>query len=388
MDVLVEKHTLSAHVGLPARLRQLASRVARLNRLFLLIVVAPTLLSILYFGLLAHDVYVSESQFVVRTVQRQTLSGVGSLLQGTGLTQGSNDVYSVASFLSSRDALQRLDEQYHLKRSFSRPRLDLVARFDPLNWDDSFESLLRYFQRFVVTTDLDSTSSILTLTVRAFSADEAHDINESLLKLSEDFVNRLNERALKDLVRFAAADVENAEKQERAAVVSLSKYRNQQSLYDPTKQSDLQLQEIAALQTDLAATRKQIADLQAIAKANPQIPVLENRLKVSQAQIDAEMAKVAGGRSSLSSKSPDYEAITLDRDFAAKYLEVALDSLEQARENAMSQQLYIERIAEPNKPDIAIEPKRIRDVAATFLLCLILWGVASLLVGAVREHSN
>src|SRR5207253_333496 len=122
-------------------------------------------------------------------------SGLGSLLQSTGLTQGSEDVYSVENFLISRDALQSLEQRHHLKRSFGSHKIDLLARFDPLGWDGSFEALLRYFQRFVARPDLDSTSSILTLTVRAFSAREAYAINEDLLRMSEDFVNRLNGRA-------------------------------------------------------------------------------------------------------------------------------------------------------------------------------------------------
>src|SRR5207248_3500842 len=228
----------------------------RLSRLFVFLVVVPTALAVLYFGVLAHDVYVSESQFVVRTVQRSMASGLGSLLQSTGLTQGSEDVYSVENFLISRDALQSLEQRHHLKRSFGSHKIDLLARFDPLGWDGSFEALLRYFQRFVARPDLDSTSSILTLTVRAFSAREAYAINEDLLRMSEDFVNRLNERARRDLVRFATADVDSAEQQQRAAVLALSKYRNAQSLYDPDKQSDLQIQEVGALQAELVATRK------------------------------------------------------------------------------------------------------------------------------------
>src|SRR5262249_54424058 len=119
-----------------------------------------------------------------------------------------------------------------------------------------------------------------------------------------------------------------------------------------------------------------------------QIPVLENRTKVLQADIDAEMAKVAGGQYSLSSKSAGYEGLVLERDFMAKRLEIALASLEQARENAMKQQLYLARIAEPNRPDIAIEPRRLRDVIAAFLLSLVVWGILSLLVTAVKEHSE
>ena len=388
MDALVETDARDRARWLTARARRLAARAMRLNRLFVCLVVVPTALAVLYFGLLAHDVYVSESQFVVRTVQRQLPTGLGSLLQGSGLTQGSSDVYSVQSFLASRDALQVLEQRYHLKRSFGSPRIDAVARFNPLGWDDSFENLLRYYQKFIINTDLDSTSSILTLTVRAFSPEEAHAINEDLLKMSEDFVNQLNERARRDLVRFATADVDTAQKQERTAVAALSRYRNDHSLYDPGKQSDLQIQEVGALQAELVATRKQLADVRAMAKDNLLIPVLENRARVLSRAIASEMAKVAGDRSSLSSKTPQYEGITLDRDFAAKYLAVALDSLEQARANAMSQQLYIERIAQPNQPDIAIEPRAVRDVAATLLLSLIVWALASLLVTAVREHAD
>jgi capsular polysaccharide transport system permease protein len=388
VDAPVESYTHNRLWRISARFRQLAARAMRVNRLFVYLVVLPTALAALYFGLIAQDVYVSESQFVVRTVQRQTLSGIGSLLQGTSLGQSSQDVYTVENYLLSRDALRLLEQRYQLKHAFSATGLDLIVRFNPAGWDNSFENLLKYYQRFIVESDLDSTSSILTLTVRAFSAEQAHAINEDLLKLSEDFVNRLNERARSDLVRFATADVDNAEKQERTAVAALAKYRNQQSLYDPDKQSDLQLQQVGALQTELTATRKQLADLASMARDNPQLPLLRNRARTLQGQIGTEMAKVAGGAASLSSKSPDYQAITLDRDFAAQYLQVALDSLEQARENAMSQQLYIERIEEPNKPDIAIEPRRLRDVVATLLLSLIIWGVTALLVTAVREHTT
>jgi capsular polysaccharide transport system permease protein len=360
----------------------------RINRLFIWSVAVPTVLSTLYFGLFAHDIYVSESQFVVRSVQRPITSGIGTLLQASGVTQGSNDVYTVQDFLISRDAVSELEQKFHLRRSFGSSRVDWLNRFNASGWDDSFENFLRYYQKFVVQTDLDSTSSILTLTVRAFSPEEAQRINQDLLARSEAFVNKMNERARNDLVRFALSDVTNAQNQEKSAVLALAKYRNDASLYDPDKQSGLQLQEVGALQQELVATQKMAADVAGVAKQSPQIPVLQNRIRILQEQISSEMSKVAGGRSSLSSKSPEYDSIVLDRDFADKYLQVALDSLEQARQNAMSQQLYLERIEEPGKPDIAIEPRRIRDVLATFLLSVIIWGILSLLVTAVGEHSD
>ena len=119
--------------------------------------------------------------------------------------------------------------------------------------------------------------------------------------MSEDFVNRLNDRARNDLVRFATADVESAEKQQRAAVLTLSQYRNKQALYDPGMQSDLQLRAVGALREELVTTRKQLADVRTMASDNPQIPVLQSRIRVLQGEIESEMAKVVGDRSSLSS---------------------------------------------------------------------------------------
>jgi capsular polysaccharide transport system permease protein len=382
----------AAAPGSTSKMAETASRVfervRRLNKLFLFVVVIPTAFAALYYGFLAHDVYVAESQFVVRTQQRPQMTGLGSLLQGTGLSQTSGDVYSVQNFLLSRDALQNLEEEFHLRDSFASPIIDRLSRFPALDGDDSFEALLRYYRKRVVTTQLDSTSSIMTLTVRAFTAEEAKNVNESLLRMSEGFVNGLNERARRDVLQFAQTDVDSAEKAARAAVLALSTFRNRASVFDPEKQSALQLEQVGKLHAERIATEKQIADVRAVAIDNPQLGVLENRVRVLQAQIDAETAKVTGDKHSLSSKSADYEGAMLEREFAAKRLEVALVSLEQARESAMKQQVYLERIEQPRRPDIAVEPRRIRSIAATLLLSLIVWGVLSLLVASVKEHAD
>jgi capsular polysaccharide transport system permease protein len=54
----------------------------------------------------------------------------------------------------------------------------------------------------------------------------------------------------------------------------------------------------------------------------------------------------------------------------------------------MKQQLYLERVAQPNKPDEALEPKRLRNVLATLMLSLVIWGIVSLMLTAVKEHAE
>jgi capsular polysaccharide transport system permease protein len=63
-------------------------------------------------------------------------------------------------------------------------------------------------------------------------------------------------------------------------------------------------------------------------------------------------------------------------------------SLEQARNEAQRKQLYLERIVQPNLPDVATEPRRLRSFLAVVALGLVLWGILSMLIAGVREHQD
>jgi capsular polysaccharide transport system permease protein len=128
--------------------------------------------------------------------------------------------------------------------------------------------------------------------------------------------------------------------------------------------------------------------VRALSRSNPQIPALEQRAAAIQRAIDNETAKVAGGDRSLSVKSAEYERLALERSLAEKQLATALSSLELARNEAQRKQLYLERIVQPSKPDVAMEPRRLRNILATFLLGLVAWGILSMLVAGVREHQD
>jgi capsular polysaccharide transport system permease protein len=60
--------------------------------------------------------------------------------------------------------------------------------------------------------------------------------------------------------------------------------------------------------------------------------------------------------------------------------------LETARNEAQRQQLYLDRVVQPNLPDYPIEPRRIRYVLVVLVLGLLIWAITSLLTAAVREH--
>ncbi|MBA2723172.1 MAG: hypothetical protein H0U56_09835 [Methylibium sp.] len=369
----------------PSRWRQLTRR---LNGLFLLTVFLPTLFAGLYYGLVASDVYVSESRFLVRSPQRSVPTGLGALLQGTGLGGTQDNTYAVHDYVLSRDALRELEEQLGLREMYTAQGIDVLSRFPSLSWwDKSFEAFHRYYQN-QVTVEYDTVSSISLLEVRAFTAQDAQAINDLLLTMGERLVNQLNERSRRDLVEVAQKEVQAAENRSKAATVAVSGFRTQQGVYEPDRQAGIQLQGVAKLQDELITTEGQLAQVRQLSPRNPQIGALENRVRTLNRAMAEESAKVTGGGPSFTSKSAGFDRLLLEKTFADRQLAVALASLEQARNEAHRQQLYLERLVQAHVPDDAVEPQRVRTVLTVFIMGLILWGVLSLVVASVKEHTE
>jgi capsular polysaccharide transport system permease protein len=358
------------------------------NIVLLLTVIVPTCLAILYFGFIASDVYISESRFLVRSPQHPMQGGfVSELLQGSGISHSQDDTYSVHDYILSRDALHELDAKLGVRKAFASTQIDPINRFPGLSWDKSFEEFYRYYGKHV-GVEYDPASSISTLTVRAFTAKDAERINDQLLQMSERLVNTLNERSRQDLIHYAADEVKIATDKATAAAIALFEYRSKHAVFEPDKQAAIQLESVAKIQEELISTEAQLAQVQKLSPNNPQIAGLESRADTLRHAIAIEAAKVTSANGSFSAHAPDFERLTLETVFSDKQLGVALADLETARSEAQRQQLYLERLIQPSLPDKAMEPRRIRSIFTVFLLGLIVWGVANLLIAAILEHSD
>jgi capsular polysaccharide transport system permease protein len=145
---------------------------------------------------------------------------------------------------------------------------------------------------------------------------------------------------------------------------------------------------ISKLQDELIASRNQLLQLRAFAPANPQVPVLRTKIAGLTRDIDAELDKVAGSSKSLSAAVAQYQRYQLESQVADKQLAGAIASLQDARNEARRKQAYVERIAQPNTPDAALEPRRFRGIIATIIFGLIAYGIVSMLLAGIREHHD
>ena len=360
--------------------------------LFVVMVLAPTLGAILYYGFIASDVYVSESRFLVRSPQHQAPSGlVGELLQSSVLGglggHTEDDTSAVRDYILSRDALKELDEKLDLRKLFSNPNIDLFDRFPVFSWNRSFEKFYLYYGKRV-TVETDTSSSISILTVRAFTAEDAYKINHALLDISERLVNTLNDRSRRDLVDFADHEVKIASDKAKDAAVALFTYRSSQAVFEPDKQAALQLEGVGKIQQELVTTETELAQLKKLSPDNPQIGALTNRAESLRNAITSEASKVTSASGSFSARAPKFERLALDVEFADKQLGAALAELESARADALQKQVYLETLVQANLPDKAMEPKRLRSMFTFLIFSMVSWAVASIIIASVREHAD
>jgi capsular polysaccharide transport system permease protein len=357
------------------------------NWLFLATVVIPTAAAVLYYGFLASNVYISESKFVVRSPDKSSASGLGVILKTAGFANAGDEIYAAQSFATSRDALRAINRDRAFVGAYSRPQISAVDRFNPFGLSGSFEDLYKYFQHKVGLQN-DSTSSITTLTVRAYTPQDAYRFNEQLLEMSEATVNRLNERGRLDLVRYAQREVDNAKARAQAAAMALAAYRNRTGTVDPEKEAAVQMQMVSKLQDNLIAAKTELAQLKTYTPENPRIPVIETQIGTIQNEIDREAGKVTGTQRSLAASAVEFQRLTLENDFAGKQLAAAFAGLEEARSDSQRKQAYVERIVQPNLPDDSNEPRRLRGILATLVVGLVAYGILRMLLAGVKEHAQ
>ena len=360
----------------------------KISPLFLATVAVPTICSVIYFGLIASEQFISQSSFVVRSPKNQaSLSGLGAILQNSGFSRSQDDIYTVQEYMQSRSSLDALMKKMPV-RQFYETKGDIFSRYNAFGLTGENEAFYQYY-REKIGIHFDSVSGLSNLNVTSFDAEESKKINEALLKQGEALINQLNERARKDTIRYAEEVVASAEKQVKEASSQLTKFRIKNGIFDLKAQSDVQLGLVSKLQDELIVIQTQLDQVKAITPENPQISGLTAREKSLRQEIARQLRAISGGGDhSLSSQASEYQRIYLENELAEKQLAAAITSLENAKAEADRQQLYLEVISQPSKPDLAQKPTRLYNIVATFIIGLIIYGIASLLSASIREHKN
>lgn len=380
------RQMIATSIAGSAKARKRRKRYGRLT-VYLLAVVAPTLAVSAYYAVIAAPIYVSESSFVVRMAAPPSSNAFGSLLQNSGITRSQDDTFSVQEYIRSRQALKELGERLPVRTIFGSPQADRLMRF-PRFWENNSQEQLYNYYSDRVSVIHNDTTGITVLRTTAFHAQDAADLNTSLLALGGDLLERLNNRARGDAVRFAGGEVQETQQRVIDTQRNITNFRNKELMIDPNASSMSMIDLISNLTATLANTRARLAETRKTAPDSNSIPFLTSQIAALEQQIENERAKMVGSDNSVAPRIADYESLVLMREFANKALVAALDALEAARADARRQQLYLEVVVPPQMPDEAEMPYALENITVVFLSLSLAYLLGWLMFTAFRDHES
>jgi capsular polysaccharide transport system permease protein len=369
-------------------LRNSGGKLAR-NPWFLVAVVLPVLFSAIYYFGIASDQYVSESRFAIKAPNQRAAqtTSFANLIQSTGLSSGQEQSNQVIDFVRSRSALTTLEKELRVKKTYGSPSVDFLSRF-PRFWEDNaFEDLFDYY-RTKIEISRDTDTGLVVLRTIAFSPKDAAAINTVLLKQSEMLVNRLNENARTKAISEAEDRVVEAQARVNKAFEAVSDYRSKSRLVEPLKEATGVVEIANRLIVERAALEAQLSTVRQVTPDHPSIPVLREQIASLTREIERQNERLVGsGSNTISRKLPDYDALILEQELASELLLLAQTSLEQARTEALKQQFYLERVVEPNVPDLPEYPKALKSVLTILGFALCLYFIVWMFVVGILEHA-
>jgi len=357
--------------------------------MFFLIVLLPTAAAFTYAYQTEAPLYRSQTQFAIEDRQQAGSPGLTGLMASIGVATGEpNAIYTLRRFIQSGDALASLEESYGFREHYVAPRGDWLTR---LHNTESSDSVLNYYTR-MVQPRVSTTENIVTLEVSAFDPQTAQEISLNLLRIFEEFVNQINTQAIEDQVSFHEAEVEKGQSRLLDERSTLTNWRNRNGAFNPMSQAETLQGLIANIELELSTISSDISLLEGAESPErfaPRIRALEDQQNVLLGQLSNARDRLAGpSATTLSLKIDEFERLVAQVEFADRNLEIAMSSLETARQVALQQQKYLLLISAPSLPSDRIFPRPIFHTLVVFVASLLIFGSVVLLRTIIRDYRS
>jgi capsular polysaccharide transport system permease protein len=371
--------------------QRLESRRRRRMLIFGLFVALPTLISTLYFGMIASGRYVSDTRMLVSSGSGGG-GGVGSLLAIIGMKGGSDNLTDqrvmLNDYLLSSDAMHKVNQMVGLRKMWGNDHIDWFSRLGAHVSDEQFLS----YYRSHIHINYDSTQPVIQLDVEAFRPQDAQKIATALVTIGQAKINQAFSKIREDSLSFARHEVAGAEKQLADSNEALTNFRNLHGDLSPDQTAKAVGGLASGMYAEVAKLRAQLQTERTFMREDsPQIRMLRARIVALNEQIQHQRGLLAGKNGNATDYANllnQYQGLVLAQKFAQKAYVSALTFLETSRADAMRQHAYIVDFVPPTLPDQATEPRRLRNIVFVFFASLLVVLIGSLITSAMREHSH
>lgn len=368
--------------------RELAAR--RRKKMMLLMVrlmafiMLPTVLAGYYFYAVATPMYSTKSEFLILKAENSG-GAMGSLFSGTQFATN-QDAIAVQSYLTSKDAMLRLDRDEGFKAHFSQEFIDPIQRLEPEPTNEEAYSLYKRH----IEIGYDPTEGVVKMEVMAADPQTAEDFSRALIGYAEERVDNLSFRKRSNAVTDAEQGLVDAENGRREAQEILVRMQQDGNVIDPEGR-------IAALRSQINTYELQLQEkqlqLQALLDNNrPNRAKVDGtegdirRLETLLTRLNREMTTATTGEDSLAEIAVQIKLAEADLATRDLMLQTALERLEQARRDADSQARYLTTSVEPVASEDPSYPRKFENTVLAFLIFGGVYLMISLTASILREQ--
>jgi capsular polysaccharide transport system permease protein len=368
--------------------RRRRRRMVMLALRLLAFVILPTALAGWYYFGVATPLYATDSQFRIQSAEGQggsAAGGLGGLLGGSQLATNTDSV-AVQSYLTSRDAMLRLDGDKGFKAAFQDPAIDPIKRLAP---DATNEAAFDLYQKSV-KIGYDPTEGMIDMEVIAPDPQQSQEFSLALIAYAEEQVDQMTSRLRDDQMEGAIAIYQDAEAKVLAAQRRVQELQQTLGVLDPVAEGTVVMNQVSALETQLATKRLELGQL----LSNPQ--PLQSRVGAVRGDIARLQEMIAQTRQQLTQGGEDRNSLALisgelriaESDLLTRQelLATAAAQMEAARIEANKQVRYLSLSVAPVAPDEATYPKAFQNTLVAFLIFSGIYLMLSLTASILREQ--
>lgn len=364
--------------------RRRRRRMLMLFARLLVFVGFPTIIAGIYYYKFATPLYSTESQFLIQQAESAS-SGGGGVFTGTQAALNPDSV-AVQSYLTSRDAMLRLDADLGFKKTFQDPAIDPIQRLPP---DATNEQTYKVYQNSV-KIGYDPTEGVLNMEVKAPDPKLSQQFSLALIQYAEGQVDQMTARLRSDQMEGAIQNYRDAEDQVRKAQARVLELQEALGVLDPAAEGSVVMSQIAELERQLSAKRLELGQLMANSNPNAsRVAGVQGDIKRLEAMLEETRARLTEGsnaRGSLAATTGQIRIAESELATRQQLLADAAANMEIARIEANKQVRYLSLSVAPVPPDEAAYPKAFQNTLVAFLIFAGIYLMLSLTASILREQ--
>ncbi|MDQ2065478.1 capsule biosynthesis protein [Xinfangfangia sp. CPCC 101601] len=382
-----------AEVNHAAEILKMQEQIARRRKKKLTLLAArmfvfiglPTLIAAWYFAVVATPLYATKTEFIIQTAEPAAAAGLGGLLTGTPAAN-MQDSITVQSYLMSKGAMQRLEQDVGFRAAFEADTIDPVQR---LATDASEDAAYKLYGKHMVIS-YDQSEGLVKMEVIAPDPALAVEWSKKLVSYAEEQVDHMSKRQRDNTMLDAQNTYEAAQAEVLAAQRRVIDLQEKFKVLSSEVEVTLLTQQIAALETQLTQERLSLAQMESNTTPNQaRMEPVKRRIATLEEQIAILRAKLTdGGVDGQSLAHIQGELLIAQADVQTRQMMLAqsLQAMENSRIEASRQVRYLAVSVEPIASDTPAYPRAFENTLVTMLILLGIYLMISMTASILREQ--